>query len=344
VVHRDIIVIGGSAGSIEPVMAVAAGLPADLPAAVFIVVHIPASAPSALPQIIARVASLPAAAAQDGAAVVHGRIYVAPPGCHLLLQPDYMCLTSGPKENGHRPAIDPLFRTAAQAYGPRVIGIVLSGSQNDGSAGLLSIRRSGGVAIVQTPESALYPSMPHSALDLVGADHTIAPQDLAALLVQLTREPVSEPEGTMTDEDFEIREIENEEALAKEDRRTQPGVPSTQTCPECHGTLWEVQDGGLLKFRCRVGHSYTAEALITHQAEQLEAALWTALRALEEHRALARRLASRAASNGHRHSAARFTEEAVDAEHHASVIRTVLNESSVGTPVVATADRGTSPG
>jgi two-component system, chemotaxis family, protein-glutamate methylesterase/glutaminase len=346
VVNRDIIVIGGSAGSLEAVTSIARALPGDLPAAVFVVIHIPASAPSALPAIIARVSLLGACAASNGTPIERGQIYAAPPGCHLLLAHGSMILTSGPKENGHRPAIDPLFRSAARVYGARVIGVVLSGSQNDGAAGLLSIRRAGGVTIVQSPESALYPSMPRSAIDLVGADHVFPPEEIAGLLVRLAEQPVDEPEvtDTMTDEKLEIREIEDEEVVAQEDRRRQPGIPSTQTCPECHGTLWEAQDTGLPKFRCRIGHSYTAEGLITHQAEQLEAALWTALRALEEHEALARRLAARATEFGHKHTAARFAEQAVDAEHHAAVIRSVLHESGEAAALIAEIETGSVPG
>jgi two-component system chemotaxis response regulator CheB len=312
------------------------GLPNDLQAAVFVVVHIPSNAPSALAGIISRAAVLPTLPAPNGELVQPGRIYVAPPGCHLLLAENRIRLATGPKENGHRPAVDPLFRTAADVYGPRVIGVVLSGSQNDGTAGLLSIRRAGGTAVIQDPDSALYPSMPRSALEHAGADHVLPVEQMAALLVRLTSEPVpaQEAQDTMTDEDFELQEIEDEEALVQQDRASQPGIPSTQTCPECHGTLWEVQDSGILKFRCRVGHSYTAEALAGHQAEQLEAALWTALRALEEHGALARRLAARALGAGHTHSAARFTEEAMDAEHHASVVRTVLDENSERIPAM----------
>jgi two-component system chemotaxis response regulator CheB len=321
---RDIVVIGGSAGSIEAVTEVVRGLPADFPAAVFVVVHFPGSVSSTLPRILSRAGPLPARHARDGEPIESGRIYVAPPDCHLLLTDGHIRLTKGPKENGHRPAIDPLFRTAAHSYGPRVVGVVLSGNLNDGTAGLLTIKQREGIAIVQLLETALYQGMPRSAIDHVAVDHVLSPSEIPLLLSDLAQEPVFHLEVVPMSVEPPADQEADEFALA--DRHKNPGVPSTMTCPECHGTLWEAKDDELVRFRCRVGHAYSDEALLVHQGEQLEAALWTALRALEEHTALARRLAARANSRGHSHSASSFTEQAVDAEHHASVIRTVLDK------------------
>jgi len=323
-VGRDIVVIGGSAGSIEAVTEVVRGFPPDFPAAVFVVVHFPGSVRSTLPRILSRAGPLVARHARDGELIEPGRIYVAPPDCHLHLSDGRTRLTRGPKENGHRPAIDPLFRTAAQSFGPRVIGVVLSGNLNDGTAGLLSIKQREGIAIVQSLETALYSGMPRSAMDHVEVDHVLAPPEIPLLLSELAREPVPHLKVVPMSQDPPAAEQADEFAVA--DRHQQPGIPSTMTCPECHGTLWEVKDDDLVRFRCRVGHAYSDEALLVHQSEQLEAALWTALRSLEEHSALARRLAARANSRGHTHSASSFTEQAMDAEHHASVIRTVLDK------------------
>jgi two-component system chemotaxis response regulator CheB len=323
-VGRDIVVIGGSAGSIEAVTEVVRGLPSDFPAAVFVVVHFPGSVSSTLPRILSRAGSLIAAHARDGEPIEPGRIYVAPPDYHLLLSDGHTRLTKGPKENGHRPALDPLFRTAAHSFGARVIGVVLSGNLNDGTAGLLSIKQREGIAIVQSLGTALYQGMPRSAIDHVAVDHVLSPSEIPLLLSELVLEPVSHLKVVPMSPDPPAEQQADEFALA--DRHKQPGIPSTMSCPECHGTLWEVKDEDLVRFRCRVGHAYSDEALLVHQSEQLEAALWTALRALEEHSALARRLAARANSRGHSHSASSFTEQAVDAEHHASVIRTVLDQ------------------
>jgi two-component system chemotaxis response regulator CheB len=217
--------------------------------------------------------------------------------------------------------VDPLFRSAAQSYGPRVVGIVFSGNMDDGTAGLLRIKQRGGTALVQDPDTALYQGMPRSAIEHAAVDHVLPVEQLSELVTIMATRPV--------DLEVSVSQEPNGETLTDEvdiaDRQTQPGVPSTMACPECHGVLWQTNEEELVQFRCRVGHAYSAEALLVHQSEQLEAALWTALRALEEHSALARRLAARAEARGHRHSASSFTEQAMDAEHQASVIRGVLN-------------------
>jgi two-component system chemotaxis response regulator CheB len=320
---RDIVVIGGSAGSIEAVSDLLRGIPPDFPGSLFVVVHFPGGVTSTLPRILSRACGLPARHARDGDVIEPGSIYVAPPDCHLLVHAGHVALSRGPKENGHRPAIDPLFRSAARAYGPRVVGIVLSGNLNDGTAGLHVIKQRGGVAVAQRLETALYPSMPRSAMDHVAVDHELAPSEIPHLLSQLALQPAHPVEVTMMDNP--LPDPPGEE-VAGVDRQTQPGVPSTMSCPECHGVLWEVKEEELVHFRCRVGHAYSDEALLVHQSENLEAALWTALRALEEHSALARRLAARASGRGHTHSASVFTEQAMDSEHHASVIRNVLHD------------------
>jgi two-component system chemotaxis response regulator CheB len=200
---------------------------------------------------------------------------------------------------------------------------VLSGNLNDGTAGLLTIKQQGGLALVQDVETALYPGMPRSAIDHVLVDHVLPPAGLAQLIAELAHDPAGALAETPMSEDLAAEDLTDELALA--DRQAQPGLPSTMSCPECHGVLWEVKDEELFRFRCRVGHAYSDQALLVHQSEQLEAALWTALRALEEHSALAKRLASQANGRGHVYSASTFTEQAMDAEHHASVIRDALH-------------------
>jgi two-component system chemotaxis response regulator CheB len=285
-----------------------------------VVIHFPASANSVLPRILSRAGPLPAIHADDGMPFERGRIYVARPDCHLMLRDGRLAVRKGPKENNTRPAIDPLFRSAARSAGSRVIGVLLSGNLDDGTAGLLNIKQHGGIAVVQAPETAMYPAMALSAIDHVPVDYVVPLEQMPGLLVQLTSGSVGPTEELPMDAEDALNG--DEEVLA--DRQTQPGTPSTMTCPECHGTLWETREGPLVHFRCRVGHAYTAESLLAHQADQLEAALWTALRSLEEHAALCRRLAERAGARGHAHSASAFTEQAMDAEHHASTIRNVL--------------------
>jgi two-component system chemotaxis response regulator CheB len=324
-----IVVIGGSAGAVEAVAEIVGGLPAGFPAAVFVVIHFPAESISVLPRILARRGQLPAVHATDGAAIEAGRIYIARPGFHLLINRGQMRVVRGPKENGHRPAVDPLFRTAARAYGPDAIGVIISGNLDDGSAGLRRLKNLGGVAIVQDPETALYAGMPTNAIEYANVDHVVPVTGIAGLLIGLAAAPNG---GTMPEE-LDSRAAENDVVMA--DRSHRDGVPSTQTCPECHGTLWEQEDGELTRFRCRVGHAFSAETLVDQQAAYLEISLWTALRALEEHAALARRMAAKAADRSLSHSAASFTERAIDAEHHAAVIRGVLTSGADITPAEA---------
>ena len=329
---RDIVVIGASAGGIEGVVEVVRGLPNDFPGSVFVVVHFPGSVTSTLPRILSRAGPLQARHAKDGEPIVPGIIYVAPPDCHLTIANGHLRLSRGPKENGSRPAIDPLFRTAASSYGPRVVGVVLSGNLNDGTEGLLAIKQRGGIAVVQSLETALYPSMPRSAMEHLEVDHALAPVAIAACLTELAHQPVNLAEvPSMVDQ---VDSLGKPEEDARADRQAQPGLPSTMSCPECHGVLWEVKGDELVRFRCRVGHAYSDEPLLVHQSENLEAALWTALRALDEHSALARRLAARAHSRQLAHSASAFTEQAMDAEHHASIIRAVLH-SGIGSADVS---------
>lgn len=322
---HDIVVVGASAGGVEALRELTALLPADLPAAVFLVVHIPANAPSVLPVILSRRGRLPAVAATDGEAIVPGRIYIAPPGRHLLVKRGHITVALGPRENGHRPAVDPLFRSAALAYGARVVGVVLSGNLDDGTAGLAAIKERGGAAIVQDPEESLYPGMPESALAHVEVDWTLPVAGIAAKLVELARTP---PAGE-TGEDAVDDEMDVESGMAEMrpemvHRVERPGTPSGFACPECGGALFEIKERDLERYRCRTGHAYSPETLLSHQGESLENSLWTALRALEESAALCGRMAERARQRGNTVSAGRHSERARSSRGHAEAIRRLL--------------------
>ena len=323
---HDVIVIGASAGGVEALAALARRLPADLPAAVFIVLHVPAYGTSVLPGILSRHGALPASHPADGEEIQTGRIYVAPPDYHLLLEPGRVLLTRGPAENGHRPAVDTLFRSAARAYGPRVQGVVLTGTLDDGTAGLQAIKMRGGVALAQDPEEALFASMPRSAIENVPVDYVLPLAGLAETLVRLAHEPASERRDAVPPE-IETS-VETETGVAEFDMAAletpREGQPSVFACPDCHGVLWEVNDGDLLRFRCRVGHAFSPETLLATQSDNLEDALWIALRALEESAALAGRLKDRAAERGHALAAERFSEQSRDAFQRAAIIRQAL--------------------
>jgi two-component system chemotaxis response regulator CheB len=327
---HDIIVIGFSAGGIEPLLQLVADLPSDLPAALFVVHHFPAHSISALPSILARASDVPVRTARDREPVAPGHIYVGRPDRHLLLMPGLIRLTRGPREHGNRPALDPLFRSAARSYGSRVIGVILSGTLDDGTVGLHAIKSAGGLAVVQDPEQASYPGMPKSALEHVEVDHVAPAGELGGLLARLTREPaLPAPVLTPDDWDPELDPDQPEPAVvgtAALRRTTLPGIPSTLTCPECGGLLFEEEEAGLLHFRCHVGHAFSEETLMAVQATALEGALWAAVRALEEKAELGRRLAERAHARGWRNSARRFEYAAEDAEEGSTMIRdTLLN-------------------
>jgi two-component system, chemotaxis family, protein-glutamate methylesterase/glutaminase len=330
---RDIIVIGASAGGVQALSNLVEDLPADLSAAVFVVLHIPSNAPSLLPAILAREASLPVAHAIDGEQIEHGRIYVAPPDHHLLIEGRRVRIVHGPRENLHRPSIDALFRSAARWAGPRVIGVVLTGARDDGRVGMRAIKQRGGMAIVQDPSEAPFPSMPLSVLQDVTVDYTLNLREIAPLLHHLSRENADDEGRYPVSDEIEIetriaeQRMNGDELVASVERL---GKISRLTCPDCHGALWEIHDNDLLRFRCHVGHAFSAESLNEGQSHTLDMALWSAVRTLEEQMMLAQRIVERARKANNTHAARRFEQRAKEAEEHSSMIRRVLLEGEKG--------------
>lgn len=321
---RFIIVMGASAGGVESLTRIVQGLPKDLPAAVFVTIHFPPTGTSALARILGRAGKLIATHAVDGQRMQQGHIYIAPPDHHLLLFRDRMRLYRGPRENGNRPAVDPMFRSAALAFSTRVVGVVMSGNLDDGTSGLLAIKRRGGTAVVQAPEDALFPSMPQSAIDHIPVDHIVKLDHMAVLLNELVhRTPLAE-EIVVPDDAMKEVEYAEVDMARIGDAGSHPGVLAPFGCPDCGGTLWEVREGELVRFRCRVGHAWSSEALLARQSETLDAALWTALRALEESAALSQQLADRARTRGNARLAERLSDNALLASRRADVIRNVL--------------------
>jgi two-component system chemotaxis response regulator CheB len=313
-------------------MAVVAGLPDDLPATVLIVLHMPSDANSMLPTILQRHTRLRVEQGRDGAPLEPGVVYVARPDHHLLVERDRVRVIHGPRENRARPAVDPLFRSAAIAYGARVIGVVLTGSLDDGTSGLQTIKQRGGLAVVQDPEEALYESMPRSALRHVNVDYIAPLAALGPLIGRLSAEPADEEGATPVteDQDLENRLIGFDGALVNSDSR--PGAPSAFSCPECGGVLWELNDEELSRFRCRVGHAYSAETMLAGQHEALEEALWMALKTLEENALLSRRLRDRARDHGHQQLVTRYEERIQEANQHAQLLRSVLLKAPAAEP------------
>jgi two-component system chemotaxis response regulator CheB len=321
---RNIVVVGASAGGIEALQSVVREFPPDVPASVFVTVHFPEGGTSVLPQILNRAGRVPASHACDGEPIEPGRIYVAPPDHHLLLVGRNIRLSRGPRENGCRPAIDPMFRSAAASFGPRVIGVVLSGTLDDGTSGLAAVKRRGGVALVQDPHEAMYAPMPRSAIEHVRVDAVARASELGKLIVQRVHDAV--PDEATSPASDDVREVEFAEADVGmiESPDEHPGEVSPFSCPDCGGVLWRIQEGDFVRFRCRVGHGWTAEALIAEQADQIDDALWAALRALEERAALLRSMAARYHRADAKRLAARFETQAEQVEARAHLVRDLL--------------------
>ena len=321
--ERKIIVVGCSVGGVEALQKLVAGLPAKFRPTLLVVMHLAPQSTSVLPDILNRSGELPASHPRDGEAIRPGHIYVAPPDNHLLIEDGRMRISRGPKENRHRPAVDPLFRSAARYYGRQVIGVVLTGALDDGTAGLLAIKKRGGVAVVQDPEDAMVPDMPRSAMEAVSADHVVPLAEMPALLAELTGQKVSgNGAGGTSRLEKETQIAEFDMNAIEDDNR--PGVPSQFACPDCGGVLWELSEEGILRFRCRVGHAYTADSLSAEQNEEVESALWAAMRALEEGASLAKRLAEKAEVNKQPRVMRRFQQRAKDKKDQADVLRKLI--------------------
>lgn len=320
---HDILVIGGSAGALEALRRLCADLPGDLPAAVFVVVHISPNSRSVMPELLSRVGKLKAHHPVDGEPIQPGRIYVAPPDHHLLLEPGKVLLRRGPHENRTRPAVDPLFRSAAIAYRSRVIGLVLSGLLDDGSAGLIAIKLCGGLSLVQQPEDALWPEMPRNALARDHVDHCLPVAKMPALLTRLVREPAGPETPAPRNLILESRIAAQENPVAPES--VQLGRPSPLSCPQCGGVLNEVREEGSTRFRCQIGHGFTGEGLLAAQNDELERALESAVRLHRDRVVLFRRMQQRTGQDMPL-TAERWKIGADESEHAATVIEEALRK------------------
>jgi two-component system chemotaxis response regulator CheB len=341
--RRDVVVIGGSAGGQQALTTIIRQLPSSLPDCLLVVLHSPSNGPGVLSDIRGRSTKLPVSFANTGDLVEPGRIYVARPNFHLVVTSSgSLKVVYGPRENGFRPAIDPLFRTASREFGSRTIGVVLSGALGDGTYGLSVVKHNGGVAIVQDPEDAIIPTMPLNAIQSVDVDHVLPARDIGATIERLTSvDEEREGGGEMPRGKSEI-----EPQLASEDTEVSEmeelyGPPSALTCPDCGGALWEVQEGRVIRYQCHVGHQYSPENLEEGQRDVIDGALWSAVRVLEEHAELKMRMANRAAAGGMAQVSQGFAEGAHDAHEQAQRIRGVL--LNVGNGGQGKVNTGTAP-
>lgn len=319
-------VIGASAGGVTALSRLVAGLPADFDAAVFVVQHVSANVTSLLPEILTRSGRLPAVHPRNGDSIKPGRIYIAPPDHHLLLEEGRILVAKGPKENRFRPSIDALFRSAAYTYGPRVVGVVLTGLLDDGTSGMWSVKRLGGVGLIQAPEDAEHPSMPKSVLEYVKVDYVVPLAQIAETLCKLVGEPVPEPPTLSPEEDHRMQtEIQTAaQANAFEMGIIDTGRLTSLTCPECHGALVSIKEGKLLRYRCHTGHAFTADALLAELSKSVEETFWSVVRGLEETVILLEQTADTFAENGHPAEAEQFRRKASETQHRAQGIRRLI--------------------
>jgi two-component system, chemotaxis family, protein-glutamate methylesterase/glutaminase len=328
--QRDIIAIGASAGGIQALLALVGGLPSDLGASLFVVLHIPPHSPSNLPHILSEGGPLEAVHAHDGTPIERGRIYVAPPDKHLILEAGRIVVRRGPKENRFRPSVDALFRSAAYVYGPRTIGVVLSGALDDGTSGLWSIKRLGGIAVIQDPADALHPEMPRNAQNHVEIDHVAPARELGPLLARLAA--TTAPADALVDNDH-LRRLSREVEIAAYDNAFEKGIMewgeiAPFTCPECHGALVKLEEGGLVRYRCHTGHAFTTSALLASITEAVEATLWKAMRGVEEQAMMLEHIAKHLSGAGRSDSAEQFLTKAREARDRAQVIHDSLPEQA----------------
>jgi two-component system chemotaxis response regulator CheB len=321
-VRRDLVVIGGSAGGLAGLLTFLSALPQGLPAGIVAVLHRPSDAAGNLAMVLNRASRLPVQPAVDGAPIVAGRVYIAPPGQHTLIRHDHLVLAHSARVNRVRPAVDPLFRSAARWYGPSAIGIVFSGALDDGSVGLAALAERGAVCLVQDPDEALFPGMPRSALGLVPSAKALPASEMAQLVTDLCGQEVPESEAPL-DADL-VLETDLAERDERGMQRRRPGSPVEVSCPECRGAMTVVTTGGAEHYRCHVGHSYAPQSLLAAQLDSAESALWSAVAILEEQQALHRTLAERGSELRREHHRRSGRQAARAAEAVRAMIHTML--------------------
>lgn len=321
-VEHDIVVVGSSAGGIPALFTLAKNLPEDYPGSIFIVQHLSPTSESILPEMISKEGPLPAAHPQDGQPFQPGHIYIAPPDHHILVEKGRILVKRGPKENLFRPSVDALFRSAGYMYGPRVVGIVLSGYLNDGTSGLWTVKRMGGVAVVQDPKESLYRDMPANVLEFVDVDHTLPSYEIGGLLTRLSREKAGRKHDVTAGE---MERLQTEIIIAAQGSGYEMGVLKMGevvpiTCPECHGALVRIDEGATVRFRCHTGHAFSADALLSSISGAVEETLWQVMNRIEETNILLNNLGNHFADEGRNRLAELYFSKAGEAAKKAHAI------------------------
>lgn len=326
--RRDIVVIGASAGGVETLSRLVSLLPADLPAAIFVVLHVPPGIRSRLPEILERRGQLPAAHARDGDAIEPGRILIAPPDYHMQLASTSVRLIHGPRQNSSRPSVDVLFRSAAANHRSRVVGVVLSGYLDDGAEGMRDIVRSGGVGIAQDPGEALNPEMPENAISRAQLDLVLPLAGIAKTICALATASAGAVVGGTVMPQTNGKQLRPERPDVQIGADDAPGSPTGLTCPECHGVLWAGPDASAEVFHCRVGHVYSIDTLQEEQRIAVERALWAAVRSLREQAAVADHIASRSETNGTEAISRRYRNRERAARDNADTLEKILMQDT----------------
>jgi len=320
---RDIVVIGASLGGVAALKRLAKALPADMPSALLAVQHLSPDFPSVLDFVLSQAGPLKAGFATDGGLIKAGNIYLAPPDRHLLVLDDHLQLSRGPRENRTRPAVDALFRSAAVAKGPRVIGVILTGLLDDGAAGMDAVKRCGGVTVVQDPKDAEHPGMPKSVLNSgIEVDYCLPLDEIAPLLVRLAR--TEAPQVSTVPQYLKIEVDMLQKGYMDPGLIGRNGSPSSFVCPECGGSLYQIEHGKTLRYRCRIGHAYSAKALMADQAEAVEKALVVAARSLDERSKLFARMAKDMAGRKHETMAREYQKQSEDLRGQEELLRDQL--------------------
>lgn len=318
---QRIIVIGASSGGFQAIKTIVNDLPPDLDASIFIVWHMSPNVRSVLPHMLNKTNCIQAAHARDREEILPNRIYIAQPDHHLLVEEGYVRVTHGPKENRFRPAIDPLFRSAAYAYGSRVIGVVLSGALDDGTAGLWAIKNFGGTTVVQDPRDAEMPSMPENALQQVKIDYCLPAAELGGLLVRLSAE-----KNVQNSKEVNQEQTRSEIEVAAENSKLAMqlftnGKLTGFTCPDCHGVLARIMEGNLIRYRCHTGHAFSADTLLAAITENIEVSLYSAIRGVEESVLLLNHIGDHFAEANNTKLAAMYFKKAKEADERADLVR-----------------------
>ena len=317
--NRDILAIGTSAGGFDALRFLAGEFSPDLPASVVVVIHQSSQFRSELDAILTQAGPLPASFAADGDRLEKGRIYIAPPERHLIVESEWVRLGSGPRENNARPSLDPMFRSMALCCGSRTVGAVLTGTQGDGAAGLSALKQCGGITVVQDPRDAAFGEMPAMALARARPDHVVSLAGMPVLLEKLVRQPAGQPVPVPGNLEYEVNIASGGRGSMNEMDRI--GQRSVLACPDCHGVMWEIDEGDLVRYRCHEGHAYTAELMSLALDDNVRRAFASALRALDERTALARKLEGQARASGRNLSADSWSDKARELEEEARIIR-----------------------